>query len=34
VVLYYAPHKPKRGTAAEERQIAELIPIAVTDGTR
>lgn len=34
VVLYYAPHKPKRGTAAEERQIAELIPIAVTAGTR
>jgi hypothetical protein len=34
VVLYYAPHKPKHGTAAEERQVAELIPTTVTAGMR
>jgi hypothetical protein len=33
VVLYYAPHNPKRGTAAEERETARLIPIALTAGT-
>jgi len=30
LVLYYAPHKPKRGTAAAEREVAQLIPIADT----
>lgn len=34
VVLYYAPHKPKHGTAAEEREVAQLIPIAATASTR
>ncbi len=34
MVLYYSPHKPKQGTAAEERQSAQLIPIAATDATR
>jgi len=34
VVFNYAPHKPKHGTAAEERQVAQLVPIAVTAGTR
>ncbi len=34
VVLYYGPYTPKHGTAAEERQVAQLIPIAVTAGTR
>jgi len=33
VVLYYGPHNPKRGTAAEERETARLIPIALTAGT-
>jgi hypothetical protein len=33
VVLYYAPHIPKHGTAAEEREVAHLIPIAATDAT-
>ncbi|MGO9617135.1 MAG: hypothetical protein ACLP6W_12110, partial [Bryobacteraceae bacterium] len=33
-VLYYAPVKPKHGTAAEEREVAQLIPISVTAGTR
>ena len=30
LVLYYAPHKFKRGSAPEERQTAQAIPIAVT----
>jgi hypothetical protein len=34
VVLNYAPYKPKHGTAAEERQVAQLIPITITAGTR
>ncbi len=34
VVFYYAPHKPRHGTAAEERAVAQLIPIAETAGTR
>ena len=34
VVLYYGPNKPKHGTAAEEREVAQLIPLAVTAGTR
>ncbi|MGO9616044.1 MAG: hypothetical protein ACLP6W_06525 [Bryobacteraceae bacterium] len=33
VVLYYAPVKPKHGTAAEEREVAELIPIAPANAT-
>jgi ATP phosphoribosyltransferase len=28
VVLYYAPHTPKHGTATEEREVAQMIPIA------
>jgi len=31
VVLYYAPHKTN---AAEEREVAQMIPIAATDATR
>ena len=27
IVLYYAPHKPKRGSAQEERQARQFIPI-------
>ena len=27
VILHFAPCKPKRGSAGEERQIAQLIPI-------
>ena len=34
VVFYFAPHKAKHGTAAEEREVAQLIPISVTAGTR
>jgi len=34
VVLYYAPHNPKHGTAAEEREVAQMIPITATDATR
>jgi hypothetical protein len=34
VVLYYAPHAPKHGTATEEREVTQLIPITVTDTTR
>jgi hypothetical protein len=30
VTLYYAPYKPAHGTASEERQVAQVIPIAVT----
>ncbi|HTQ52929.1 MAG TPA: hypothetical protein VMI94_00625 [Bryobacteraceae bacterium] len=30
MVLYYAPHKPKRGSAQEERQTAQLVPMTVT----
>jgi hypothetical protein len=30
VVLYYAPHTPKHGTATEEREVAQMIPIAAT----
>ena len=33
MVLYYAPVKPKHGTAAQEREIAELIPIAPANAT-
>jgi len=29
-VLYYAPQRPKRGTAVEERESAQLIPITIT----
>jgi len=28
--FYYAPHAPKRGSAPEEREVAELIPIVAT----
>ncbi len=34
VVLRYAPYKPKPGTAAHEREVAQAIPIAVTAGSR
>ena len=34
VVLYYAPHTPKRGSAAEEREVAQMIPITATVPTR
>jgi hypothetical protein len=34
VAFYYAPHTPKRGTAAKEREVARLIPIGATDATR
>ena len=34
VVLYYASHTPKRGTAAEEREVARFIPITAADATR
>jgi len=34
VVLYYAPHTPKHGTATEEREVAQMIPIAATSPTR
>ena len=34
VVLYYAPHAPKHGTATEEREVAQMIPIAATVPTR
>jgi hypothetical protein len=30
VALYYAPQRPKHGTAAEERETAQLIPITIT----
>jgi len=30
VTLHYAPQKPKHGTAAEEREVAQLIPITAT----
>ena len=29
-VFYYAPPRPKRGTAVEERESAQLIPITIT----
>src|ERR1017187_578427 len=34
VALYYAPHTPKRGGAAEEREVAQMIPIVATAPTR
>ena len=34
VVLYYAPHTPKHGSAAEEREVAQMIPITATTPTR
>ncbi len=34
VVLRYAPYKPKHGTAAHEREVAQAIPIAVIAGSR
>jgi hypothetical protein len=33
VVLYYAPNTPKHGTAAEEREVAQLLPITAIDTT-
>jgi len=30
VVLYYAPHRPKRGTAQEERMTGQVISLDVT----
>jgi hypothetical protein len=32
VVLYYAPRHPKHLTAAEERQIAQIVPVASGTG--
>lgn len=32
LVLYYAPPKAKRGSAQEERQAGQVIPLAVTFG--
>lgn len=34
VVLYYRMHKPKRGTALDERATAMAIPIAITAAAR
>ena len=34
IVLHYAPYQPKGGSAAQERQIAQAIPVSVTAGTR
>ena len=32
LVLYYAPYRPKRGSALDERQASLPIPITVTSG--
>ena len=34
VALYYGPHRPKHGTAAEEREVAQLIPITTANASR
>ena len=31
VVLYYVPNTPKHGTADEEREVAQLLPITAID---
>jgi hypothetical protein len=30
LILYYAPHRPKHGSAQEEQQVGQTLPVAVT----